>query len=96
MGRKLYVGNVPYTAGEAELRDLFSKVGEPDTVDIVTDRATGQPRGFAFVEMATDEAARQAIAALDQTEMDGRRLNVSEARPRAESGGSRRRDRSGW
>ena len=95
MGRKLYVGNIPYTAGETELQQLFSKVGTAETVNIVTDRDTGRPRGFAFVEMTTDEEAAKAIAELDQTEMDGRRVTVNEARPKTSGGdfGGRRSER---
>jgi RNA recognition motif-containing protein len=83
MGRRLYVGNIPFSAGEADLRDLFAQVGEIDSVYVVTDRDTGRPRGFAFVEMANDEDAQKAINNLDQTEFQGRRLAVNEARPRA-------------
>ena len=86
MGRKLYVGNIPYTAGEAELQTLFSQAGTVDTVNVVTDRATGRPRGFAFVEMTTDEEAAKAVSELDQTDFDGRRITVNEARPREPRG----------
>lgn len=82
MGRRLYVGNIPFAAGEDDLRDLFSRFGQIDSVYIVTDRATGRPRGFAFVEMVNDEDAQKAIGELDQTEFQGRRLAVNEARPR--------------
>lgn len=101
MGRRLYVGNIPFAAGEDDLRDLFSQYGTIDSVYIVTDRATGRPRGFAFVEMMNDEDAQKAISALDQTEFQGRRLAVNEARPRAPRpdgppddgyGGGRRRE----
>ena len=83
MGQRLYVGNIPFSAGETELRDLFAEVGQVETVHVVTDRDTGRPRGFAFVEMATDEDAQKAITDLDQKEFQGRRLAVNEARPRA-------------
>ena len=83
MGRRLYVGNIPFSAGEEELRDLFAKIGEIESVHVVTDRATGRPRGFAFVEMVNDEDAAKAISDLDQTEFQGRQLAVNEARPRA-------------
>ena len=83
MGRRLYVGNIPFSAGEDELRDLFAKIGQIESVNVVTDRATGRPRGFAFVEMVNDEDAAKAISDLDQTEFQGRRLAVNEARPRA-------------
>ena len=91
MGKKLYVGNLPYSAGEAELRELFSKVGTAETITIVTDRDTGRPRGFAFVEMATETETARAIADLDGLEMGGRRLSVNEARPKADSNGFERR-----
>ena len=87
MGRKLYVGNIPFSAGETELQELFSTVGTAETINVVTDRDTGRPRGFAFVEMTTDDEAAKAIAELDQTEMGGRRLTVSEARPKTSGGG---------
>ena len=90
MGRKLFVGNIPFSAGEAELQSLFSKAGTVDTVHIPTDRTSGRPRGFAFVEMTTDEAAAAAISQFDQSEMAGRRINVNEARPRAPRGNSGR------
>ena len=83
MGRRLYVGNIPFTAGEDDLRDLFAKFGEVESVHVVTDRATGRPRGFAFVEMVNEDDAQKAIGELDQTEFQGRRLAVNEARPRA-------------
>lgn len=83
MGRRLYVGNIPFAAGEDELRELFSKVGQIESVHVVTDRATGRPRGFAFVEMVNDDDAQKAINDLDQTDFQGRRLAVNEARPRA-------------
>ncbi len=101
MGRRLYVGNIPFAAGEDDLRDLFSRFGTIDSVYIVTDRATGRPRGFAFVEMVNDEDAQKAVSELDQTEFQGRRLAVNEARPRAPRpdgppddgyGGGRRRE----
>ena len=82
MGRRLYVGNIPYSAGEDDLRELFGKLGTVENVAIPTDMATGRPRGFAFVEMATEEEANSAVEALNQTEFQGRRLNVNEARPR--------------
>jgi cold-inducible RNA-binding protein len=87
MGRKLYVGNLSYNTGEADLQALFSQIGEVETVSIVTDRATGQARGFAFVEMRNEADAQRAITELNEREHDGRRLTVNEARPKATSGG---------
>ena len=83
MGRRLYVGNIPYSSGEDDLRELFGRVGAVESVSIPTDMATGRPRGFAFVEMSADEEATKAIDELNQTEFQGRRLTVNEARPKA-------------
>jgi cold-inducible RNA-binding protein len=96
MTKKVYVGNMSYDTTEDRLRELFGTHGEVTSVNVATDRYTGRPRGFAFVEMATDEAARAAIAALDGREVDGRQLKVAEARPpkqRGGGGGDRGRDR---
>jgi RNA recognition motif-containing protein len=86
MGRKLYVGNIPFTSDENDLQELFSTVGTTETVNMIMDRDTGRPRGFAFVEMSTDAEAEKAIDELNQTEMGGRRLTVSEARPKTNGG----------
>ena len=83
MGRRLYVGNIPYTSTEDDLRELFGRMGGVESVSIPTDMATGRPRGFAFVEMAADDEASKAIDELNQTEFQGRRLTVNEARPKA-------------
>ena len=82
MAKNVYVGNMSYETTEAKLRELFGAHGEVVSVNVITDRYSGRPRGFAFVEMATDEAARAAIAALNEQEVDGRSLKVAEARPR--------------
>jgi cold-inducible RNA-binding protein len=87
MGRKLYVGNLPYTTDEQSLQDLFSGAGTVETVNVMRDMATGRARGFAFVEMATDEDAQNAIKMLDNHDLGGRNLTVNEARPKASSGG---------
>jgi RNA recognition motif-containing protein len=87
MGRKLYVGNLPYSTTEDELRDLFSRSGAVDTVSVVRDNATGRARGFAFVEMASDADAQKAVADLNETQMGGRTLAVNEARPKPQFGG---------
>jgi RNA recognition motif-containing protein len=81
MGNKLYVGSLPYTTTEQQLTELFSQHGTVQSAKVMTDRFTGQSRGFAFVEMATSEEAQKAIAALHGTELDGRTLVVNEARP---------------
>src|SRR5438045_9005108 len=82
MGRRLYVGNLPYTTGEAELQELFSKAGNVESVRVMRDAATGRARGFAFVEMATDEEAQKAATDFNQYQMGGRALTVNEARPK--------------
>ena len=87
MGRRLYVGNLPYTAGEAELQELFSKAGTVESVRVMRDAATGRARGFAFVEMATDEEAQKAASEFNQFQMGGRALTVNEARPKPEFSG---------
>ena len=94
MTKKLYVGNMSYDTTEDRLRELFGAHGEVTSVNAVTDRYTGRPRGFAFVEMATDEAAKAAIAALDGQMVDGRQLKVAEAQPPKQRGSSR--NRRGW
>jgi RNA recognition motif-containing protein len=83
MSTKLYVGNLPYETTESDLQALFAAAGQVSTVNIVRDRATGQARGFAFVEMGDDEGARRAIAELDQHQLGGRSLTVNEAKPMA-------------
>jgi cold-inducible RNA-binding protein len=90
MSTKLYVGNLPYETTEADLQALFEASGQVATINIVRDRATGQARGFAFVEMTDAEGAQRAIAELDRHEVGGRSLSVNEARPmpsRSNSGG---------
>ena len=87
MGRRLYVGNLPFSAGETELQELFAQAGNVDNVKVMRDMATGRARGFAFVEMATDEEAQAAIDKLHNHEFGGRNLTVNEARPRENRGG---------
>jgi RNA recognition motif-containing protein len=87
MGRKLYVGNLPYSVSEDELRELFTRAGAVDTVNVVRDNATGRARGFAFVEMATDADAQKAVTELNETQLGGRTLAVNEARPKPQFGG---------
>ena len=86
---RIYVGNLPFTATEDEVRALFSTHGPVDSVNLITDRETGRPRGFCFVEM--NDGAEEAIRTLHQSDMGGRSLNVSEARPREPRG-----TRSDW
>jgi RNA recognition motif-containing protein len=87
MGRRLYVGNLPYETGETELQELFGRAGTIDNVKVVRDMATGRARGFAFVEMSTDAEAQKAITELNQFQVGGRSLTVNEARPKTEGGG---------
>jgi cold-inducible RNA-binding protein len=87
MGRKLYVGNLPYSIGETELQELFAKAGNVETVRVMRDMATGRARGFAFVEMATDEEAQKAVTEFNEYELGGRALAVNEARPKPEHSG---------
>jgi cold-inducible RNA-binding protein len=87
MARKLYVGNLPFSASEQELQDLFAGVGQVESVNIVRDTATGRARGFAFVEMASDDDAQNAIGKLHNTPFGGRNLTVNEARPKTPGGG---------
>jgi cold-inducible RNA-binding protein len=87
MSRKLFVGNLPYTTGETELQELFSRVGEVESVRVMRDMATGRARGFAFVEMVTEEDAQRAATELNQTQLGGRTLAVNEARPKPERTG---------
>ncbi|HTO87863.1 MAG TPA: RNA-binding protein [Thermoanaerobaculia bacterium] len=84
---KLYVGNLPYSTTEEDLRNLFSQYGNVDNVAVVTDRDTGRSRGFGFVEFADDNEARNAISALSGQEYGGRALTVNEARPKTGGGG---------
>ena len=83
MNTKLYVGNLPYETTESDLQTLFEGTGQVSTVNIIRDRATGQARGFAFVEMRDADGARRAIAELDRHEIGGRSLTVNEAKPMA-------------
>jgi RNA recognition motif-containing protein len=87
MNNKLYVGNLPFSATEAELNKLFGGVGQVSRTSIVTDRETGRPRGFAFVEMATDAEAQAAVQSLDGQSLGGRQIQVNIARPREERSG---------
>jgi RNA recognition motif-containing protein len=91
--KKVYVGNMSYDTTEDKLRELFAPHGDVASVTVVTDRYTGRPRGFSFVEMETEESAQAAIAALNGQEVDGRQLKVAEARPRKPRGS---RDRRRW
>jgi RNA recognition motif-containing protein len=87
MGRRLYVGNLPYKATDEDLMSLFSTVGDVASARVMRDMATGRARGFGFVEMTTDEAAQKAIEKLHQHQMDGRAIVVNEAQPKPAGGG---------
>lgn len=84
--KNIFVGNLNFGATEAAVRSLFEAYGTVERVNIITDRDTGQPRGFGFVEMTANAEADRAIAGLNGKELDGRALNVNEARPKAERG----------
>ncbi len=108
--KNLYVGNLPHSTTETDLRSAFAVYGQVDSVNIITDRDTGRARGFAFVEMGDSEGAEKAIAALNGSDLGGRTIQVNEARPKTErpgggggqrfgfgrsGGGGRRDDRRG-
>src|SRR5262245_25624155 len=102
MNTKLYVGNLPYETTESDLQALFEAAGQVNTVTIMRDRATGQARGFAFVEMSDTDGAQRAIAELDRHQRNGRSLTVNEAKPLATRsggggfGGGRQRREPRW
>ena len=87
MSTKLYVGNLPFETTESDLQDLFAQAGTVETVNVIRDRDTGRARGFAFVEMANDADAQNAIAKFNERPFGGRNLTVNEARPQAPRGG---------
>lgn len=104
MNRKLYVGNLSFRTEESTLEGLFAEAGPVESVRLMRDKASGQSRGFAFVEMQTEEGAQAAIDRFNQQELEGRQLTVNEARPqpeyssagRGEGGGNRRRSEPRW
>ncbi len=83
MGSKIYVGGLPYSTADQELSDLFAQHGSVQSAKVITDKYTGQSRGFGFVEMGSDDEAKAAIDALNETELGGRTLTVNEAKPQA-------------
>ena len=96
MPRKLYVGNLAYSVTDQHLNELFSGIGTVDSATVISDKFSGQSKGFGFVEMADDKQAAQAISSLDGSEFMGRNLKVNEAKPReirSSGGGNRGRDR---
>ena len=90
MGKKLYVGNLSYDVTSEQLSELFSKHGPVESANVISDRDTGRSKGFGFVEMGTEEAARAATSALNGMQHEGRALTVNEAKPREDRGGDRR------
>ena len=108
MGKKLYVGNLPYDTVETQLQDLFAQAGAVQSVKVMRDMATGRARGFAFVEMSSDDEAQTAIDQLNGQDLGGRALTVNEARPKTEGsfgggygggdggGGNRSRSEPRW
>jgi len=96
MSRKLYVGNLPFNTSEQELQTLFEGAGPVESVNVIRDAMTGRARGFAFVEMASDDGAQAAIRTLGGYSLGGRQLTVNEARPKTQGGdaGNRKRSRS--
>ena len=87
MGTKLYVGGLPYSTTEQQLSELFAQQGSVTSAKVITDKFTGQSRGFGFVEMSTEEEAQKAITALNGTQLDGRTMTVNEARPQEKRSG---------
>lgn len=87
MGKKLYVGNLSYNVDNTQLEEMFSQYGAVRSAEVIQDRDTGRSKGFGFVEMGDDNAARDAIEGLNDSEQDGRRLTVNEARPKEPRGG---------
>jgi RNA recognition motif-containing protein len=93
----LYVGNLSYETNEETLRTLFAEYGQIESVNLITDRYTGRSRGFAFVEMSTEQAAQQAMSALNGKQVDDREIKVDKAKPRPKRDSGRGdRGRSGW
>jgi cold-inducible RNA-binding protein len=95
MAKKIFVGNLSFQTTEADLSDMFGKLGQVESAQIITDRDTGRSKGFGFVQMSDDAAAQKAIAELNGKEVNGRRLTVNEAKPMEKKnfGGGGRRDR---
>jgi RNA recognition motif-containing protein len=96
MGRKLYVGNLPYSATEQTLHEKFAPFGTVESANLITDRDTGRSKGFGFVEMKTDQEAQAAIDGLNGTDCDGRAMTVNEARPKAPRQGGGGGGRGGY
>ena len=95
MGKKLYVGNLPYGVTDSDLQQMFEAHGAVQSAQVIMDRDTGRSKGFGFVEMGSDQEAQAAIAALNGAQMEGRSLTVNEARPKEGGGGGGRGGRGG-
>ena len=95
MGRKLYVGNLPFSASQESLEAKFSECGTVESIKLIIDKETGQSKGFGFVEMGSDAEASAAIEAINGYEIEGRAIKVNEAKPQARNGGSGRGGFSG-
>ena len=95
MGKKLYVGNLPFSADDSTLKELFSQAGSVETASVIMDRNTGRSKGFGFVEMSSEKEMSESIKKFNGTDLDGRPIVVSEAKPQAprENRGDRRHDR---
>jgi RNA recognition motif-containing protein len=89
LSKKIYVGNLPFSSTEEDLRGMFERHGSVESVNVIMDRETGRPRGFAFVEMSEESAAKDAIRALDGSDLGGRNIKVNEAQDRQAGGGGR-------
>lgn len=96
MGKKLYVGNLPYSVSDSDLQRLFEAHGNVVSAQVIMDRDTGRSKGFGFVEMGNDSEAQAAISDMNGKEIDGRSLTVNEARPKPEGGGGGRGGRGGY
>lgn len=96
MAKKLYVGNLSYSTTQEQIQELFSQAGEITEIALITDRDTGRPKGFGFVEMTTEEGAQEAIKRFNGYTLDNRNLTVNEARPREERSGGFRGNRDGY
>jgi RNA recognition motif-containing protein len=96
MGKKLYVGNLPYSVSDSDLQQMFEAHGTVTSAQVIMDRDTGRSKGFGFVEMSSDAEAQAAIEAMNGKDINGRPLTVNEARPKPESGGGGRGGRGGY
>ena len=84
MAKKLFIGNLPYTVNDEQLKDIFKEAGNVEAANVVTDKFSGRSRGFGFVEMSSEEEVKKAVEELNEKEVDGRKIVVNEARPKKE------------